>query len=349
MKNKSIFSSLLVLFLILLLPAAVHAQDGEHNAGQYFITNFDLGVSELELGIGESFTFDVQYEPEDTILREFRWFSTNSSVADIDIASNTVTATGAGTTVLFAESLDGSTFAECTLTVNGPESKDGSEAASFGLEALSDEDHRKIKSETFRNFYDFIFANEFDAESMNDAGQRIFSLIAKVIPGTEIAESEKAAGLAMTDISALQNIHAIVFQGSFEQVLAYMENNENLREIAGGGLTFLDPSLPELAADNGQKSVNLQSNVEKITEVSLAHDQGYKGKGITIGILDTGLDKNHEQFKGRVIKEKCFSTSGEDSSKKFFPFAKAAAQKPIQRCRMPMTSAISPTALMLPV
>ncbi len=49
--------------------------------------------------------------------------------------------------------------------------------------------------------------------------------------------------------------------------------------------------------------------MEELKSVSIVHDAGYTGKGITIAIIDTGLNSSHEQFAGRVIAENCFSNS----------------------------------------
>ena len=49
--------------------------------------------------------------------------------------------------------------------------------------------------------------------------------------------------------------------------------------------------------------------MEELTSVSTIHNLGYTGKGITIAIIDTGLNSSHEQFAGRVLAENCFSNS----------------------------------------
>lgn len=46
------------------------------------------------------------------------------------------------------------------------------------------------------------------------------------------------------------------------------------------------------------------------TGVKRLHDKGIKGKGITVGIIDTGIDKSHEVFAGKTIKGSNFASPG---------------------------------------
>jgi len=59
-----------------------------------------------------------------------------------------------------------------------------------------------------------------------------------------------------------------------------------------------------------EKAVKLEGNVENLTKISVAHNKGFKGKGITVAILDTGIRRGHEQFSGRVVAESCRSNGG---------------------------------------
>ena len=42
----------------------------------------------------------------------------------------------------------------------------------------------------------------------------------------------------------------------------------------------------------------------------VVHDLGITGIGQTIAILDTGVDKNHPAFGGRIVAEACFTHNG---------------------------------------
>ena len=85
--------------------------------------------------------------------------------------------------------------------------------------------------------------NEFDSESFTSASERRFSLIANVVPGTEIQESVRAQEVGLTDVRVLENINAITFQGTFSQILIFVTDNADLREITGGCLHFIDKPI----------------------------------------------------------------------------------------------------------
>ncbi|GAB7221059.1 hypothetical protein VoSk93_02700 [Vibrio owensii] len=52
-----------------------------------------------------------------------------------------------------------------------------------------------------------------------------------------------------------------------------------------------------------------------LTGTDLVHDYGYTGKGQTVVILDSGMDRFHPEFVNRIIEEACFSTNyANDSS-----------------------------------
>jgi subtilisin family serine protease len=40
------------------------------------------------------------------------------------------------------------------------------------------------------------------------------------------------------------------------------------------------------------------------------HSLGWNGSGVAVAVLDTGIDRNHPFFAGRVVEEACFSNSG---------------------------------------
>ena len=68
---------------------------------------------------GESYTFRVTFEPENTAYPYLRWYSSDESVIRIDGLSFTVTALAPGNAVIYAESLDSVSHAVCSLQVSG--------------------------------------------------------------------------------------------------------------------------------------------------------------------------------------------------------------------------------------
>ena len=55
----------------------------------------------------------------------------------------------------------------------------------------------------------------------------------------------------------------------------------------------LDGSIPHINADQ-------------------VHNFGWDGNGVTVAILDTGIDVDHPFFEGRIVEEACFSTTGDE-------------------------------------
>jgi Subtilase family len=49
------------------------------------------------------------------------------------------------------------------------------------------------------------------------------------------------------------------------------------------------------------------------------HDQGIRGAGVSVAILDTGVDFQHPMFDGRIIDSACFSGSSDPAAQSFCP------------------------------
>ena len=57
-----------------------------------------------------------------------------------------------------------------------------------------------------------------------------------------------------------------------------------------------------------ENELNLHDHVEELSSISSIQSMGFTGKGVTIAVISTGIDKDHEQFSGRVIAENCFNS-----------------------------------------
>jgi len=65
-----------------------------------------------------------------------------------------------------------------------------------------------------------------------------------------------------------------------------------------------DPRVRSVSIDNGGQGALLESI--PLIGADLAHAQGFDGSGITVAVLDTGIDGNNPDFKGRLVAEQCF-------------------------------------------
>ena len=91
----SVFFVWLSFLCLVLLSFPAFSQDEEFVSYEP-ITKVDLGVTSLNLAVGESYTFEVSFEPADTILRTLDWYVTDESVVRIDPLTDTVTALANG-------------------------------------------------------------------------------------------------------------------------------------------------------------------------------------------------------------------------------------------------------------
>lgn len=83
------------------------------------LKGIELTEHDVELYISESTTLHVKYSPSNTSFQTCTFWSEDSNIASVD-ADGTVTAQGAGETVIYAESKDGEQVDVCTVTVKLP-------------------------------------------------------------------------------------------------------------------------------------------------------------------------------------------------------------------------------------
>ena len=65
-----------------------------------------------------------------------------------------------------------------------------------------------------------------------------------------------------------------------------------------------DPRVRAVTIDSGGTGALAQSI--PLVRADVARAQGYDGRGLTIAVLDTGIDLNHSAFAGRIVGEQCF-------------------------------------------
>ena len=310
---KCLFLTIIAVFCLSF--TAVQAQ--EYGTSYQPIRKVDLGVASMTLEPGEQYTFSVSFEPEDPPITRLTWFNTDNTVIAVNQLTNTVTALTPGTAKVMAESFDREAYAICEITVSGSQEKDLSGLVEGkALLTLSAEDRAKIKASQITRYLDLLEMSVFNEETLQKLQNQTMNVMAEVRPGTEKAESEQALSLGMTRAYPMKHLHLVSLYGTLSQILEFVKDNEDLiRIFKGHDIYIFDPrpesdASPLLSKDTqGTDTTMLQGHVEELTSVSTIHKLGYTGKGVTLAIVDTGLNSSHEQYNGRVIAENCFSYS----------------------------------------
>ena len=317
MKKPGLIPGIILFFLMLftVLPVMADERTSGEQKSNSPVTNIDLGISELTMEVGDTYTFTVSYGPENNARPYLNWYSSDENVIQIDGINSTVRALSPGYAVIYTESLDYVSHAVCSVQVNGTVGKDAADLIpGTELVPLSETERTKITSGPLKSFMDYILSTEFSAEAYQKAAQREFMIVADVVPGTEKAESQKALSLGMAASYPLENLNMVTIQGTFEQIMTFASGDPNLLEIFGGELYFLDAlKTDEASAADPSATQKLEGYTELITHVSIPHNLGYTGEGTTIAVLDTGLNSSHEQFARRVIREKCFTSNSTET------------------------------------
>ncbi len=276
------------------------------------ITDIFLDVKELSMSVGDQVTLPLTWLPAETPAVFLKWYTDDKTVS-IDPGSLTVTALSAGKTRLLVESNSGFAWDYCDITVTGSEAKSAAEKkAGTELVTLSDSAREKIKADTILHYLDFLESSSFTPEDFAALSERHYNLTAVVRPGTVSAQSRLAASLGMEKTLELPDFSAVSLYGTLGQILEYAENNADLIRIFEFEPMTLDDPATEQEYGTTAKSMNLKDNVEELTSVSTAHGLGLKGDNVVIAVIDSGLNKNHEQFMGRVIDEYCAGLADDD-------------------------------------
>ena len=312
-KAGIIFYALLCIFIS---AFSALAQDPENGTETFYqpVRKVDLGVSSLTLDPGETYTFSVRFEPEDPPVTRLTWFNTDNTVVGLNQLTNTVTAFTPGTARLMAESFDGEAYAVCEITVNGTQEKDlTGKVEGKSLLIQSETDREKIKAAQIIRRLELLEMSVINEEAFQKLQNQDIGVIAEVRPGTEEAESERALAYGMSIAYPMKYLHLVSLHGSIFQILEFVHDNDDLIWIFKGHDTYFFDPLAEGDASSLQSkttpvnyTTNLEGKVEELTSVSTIHNAGYTGKGITIAIIDTGLNSSHETICRQSGRRKLF-------------------------------------------
>jgi len=312
MRNRiHLFFFYLILCLTLFCLPADAQEEETVSVSDGPVTGIDLGVSSLHLSVGESYTFDVRFEPADTALRTLGWVVTDENVIRIDPLTDTVTALADGEASIFAESLDRFSYAVCTVTVGDRISKDAADIKSGSdFLGLSPEEMGKIKAKTLIRYLNFVSGSALSDLSWKHAAEQVFDVLAAVRNGTEEKQAQTARECGVQYAEALNELDTVTLTGTLSSILKFIKGNTELKEIYElGPFAIEEPVMSEVNEESIRKALD-DGTTQALTDIDYAHRIGLTGKGRWIAVLDSGLDRNNPQFAGKKagkIEEACFS------------------------------------------
>ncbi len=304
-------SIILFLLISLIVITDIAAADDEKYTYYAPIRSIDLGVEELVLTPGDVYTFKVNYVPAETPPIFLDWL-TDETIIEIDPEKFTIIAKKSGTARLLVESNGGFVWDYCDITVNDTSDEKSHEKnpteKRTGVEMINitTADRKKIKAESFLNYLSFVEYSSFSNEQFEKIGQRVFNVTASVKPGSVESEKQRAVLLGMEKAVPLPDLDAVSLRGTFTQILDFVSNNQELVELFEFAPMYNDDAIAK-DDETVEKDVNLEGYVESLTKVSLAHNLRFTGENTVIALIDTGINKNHEQFAGRVIADACYA------------------------------------------
>ena len=137
------------------------------------------------------------------------------------------------------------------------------------------------------------------------AGERVRVVVALRAPSV----AGKSASAAQAAIRSVQNrVLAAVDASAFRRLDSWRSTAGMAGELSIGGLSALadHPDVVRIDRDRGG-SVSLAESVPLVGGTA-AHERGFRGAGVTIALIDSGVEATHPDFAGALVDERCFCT-----------------------------------------
>ncbi|HET8796747.1 MAG TPA: S8 family serine peptidase, partial [Thermoanaerobaculia bacterium] len=134
------------------------------------------------------------------------------------------------------------------------------------------------------------------------AAERVRVVIATGLPEAAMSRGASAVALRGEVVRSLRNASRVEEWGDTGAFAAEIDARdlESLRR---------DPRVRAVSIDDGGEGAMLESL--PVVGIDLVRAQGLDGSGVTIAVLDTGIDTDHPDFAGRVVAQQCFCDNGD--------------------------------------
>lgn len=140
-----------------------------------------------------------------------------------------------------------------------------------------------------------------------DAGDRVRVMIVFTAPiprDPSRAQRRSAIAAARARVLARMDAREFVSRRSFEAIGAVAG------DITGAGLLRLldDPGVIRVDVDGGGSGQ--LSQAVPMVQLDDVHTQGYTGAGVTVAVIDSGIDTDHPDLSDSLVAEQCFCSGG---------------------------------------
>ena len=140
------------------------------------------------------------------------------------------------------------------------------------------------------------------------------------VPEGELRDQIAVARQRQRIAAAATRVVAALARGSHREIRRFTTVPHVVLEVTPASLAALE-QMPDAVASIAPDVVVRPSLAESVPliEADQAWSSGFDGHGMTIAVLDTGVDKTHPFLTGKVVEEACYSSTSAGISQTFCP------------------------------